>query len=195
MQAAGLLTQQLRAFSAGDRNVAEAILREVFPKLRQIAARHLQKERAPAPVSPTELINEVWLRHLHKGGWRVENRQHFYAIAACAMRRVLVELARNRLARKRGGHYETLALDGPSAAEPADAQSAAQIVEIGLLMDKLALAHPESARIVDLHYFAGFSFEEIVPITGLTPRQIRHLWVKGRDWLRDRMTPRADRAR
>lgn len=61
-------------------------------------------------------------------------------------------------------------------------------------MEKLAAAHPESSRIVDLHYFAGFSFEEIAQITAMSPRRIRHLWVKGRDWLRDRMTPRADRA-
>jgi RNA polymerase sigma-70 factor, ECF subfamily len=195
MQAAGLLTKQLRAFSAGDRNMAEAILREVLPKLHQIAARHLQKERRPAPVSPTELINEVWLRHLHKGGWRVENREHFYAIAGCAMRRVLVEFARNRLALKRGGRRENVALDEGAVAEIVDAESAGQIVEIGLLMEKLALAHPESSRIVDLHYFAGFSFDEIAPITGMSPRRIRHLWVKGRDWLRDRMTPRADHAR
>lgn len=118
MQAAGLLTEQLRAFSAGDRSVAEAILREVFPKLRQIAARHLQKERSPAPVSPTELINEVWLRHLHKGGWRIESREHFYAIAGCAMRRVLVEFARNRLALKRGGRQETLALGDDGLRSP-----------------------------------------------------------------------------
>lgn len=175
--------------------MAEAILREVFPKLRQIAARHLKKEHSPAPVSPTELINEVWLRHLHKGGWQIENRQHFYAIAGCAMRRVLVEFARNRLALKRGGRQETLALDGGEAAEPVDAERAEQIVEIGLLMEKLALDHPESSRIVDLHYFAGFTFDEIAQITGMSPRRIRHLWVKGRDWLRDRMTPPADRAR
>lgn len=194
MQAAGLLTEQLRAFSAGDRSVAEAVLREVFPKLRQIAARYLQKERFPAQVSPTELINEVWLRNLHKGGWHIENREHFYAIAGCAMRRVLVEFARNRLAQKRGGRQETLTLEGIAEPEPANAKHAEQIVEIGLLMEKLALAQPESSEIVDLHYFAGFSFEEIAEITGMGPRRIRHLWVKGRDWLRDRMTPRANRA-
>lgn len=193
MEGAGLLTEQLRAFSAGDRNMAEAILREVFPKLHQIAARHLRKERYVAPVSPTELINEVWLRHLHRGGWRIENREHFYFIAGCAMRQVLVDYARKRLALKRGGPEGSLATGNP-APEPVDPECAEQIIEIGLLMEKLSRAHPKSARIVDLHYFAGFSFEEIAQISGLSQRQIRHLWVKGRDWLRDRMTPPADRA-
>ncbi len=174
--------------------MAEAILREILPKLHQIAMRHLQSERAPAPVSPTELIHEVWIRHLHKGGWPVENRDHFYAIAGCAMRRVLVEFARNRSALKRGGIEGTLELDG-AAIEPVDARSAEQVVEIGLLMEKLARSHPKSAHIVDLHYFAGFSLEEIAGVTDMSPRQIRHLWVKGRDWLRDRMTPRLDRGR
>lgn len=195
MQAAASLTQQLRAYSAGDRNMAEAILLEVFPKLHQIAASHLQNERYCAPVSPTELINDVWVRHLHKGGWSIESRQHFYSIAGQAMRRVLVDYARSRLALKRGGFDEPLSLDVAAYAEPVDTERAEQVVEIGLLMEKLALAHPKSARIVDLHYFAGFSLEEIAQITGLSPRQIRHLWTKGRDWLRDRMTEPADRAR
>ena len=192
MQPAASLTEQLQAFSSGDRKAAEAVLREILPKLHQIAARHLQKERYLAPVSPTELINEVWLRHIHKGGWQIRNREHFYAIAGCAMRRVLVDFARRRLALKRGA-LEAVAPSGEMA-DIADTQSAEQIVEIGLLMDKLGQAQPKTLRIVDLHYFAGFSFDEIAEITGLSARQVRHLWGKGRDWLKDRMTPLSDRA-
>jgi len=194
MEAAVSLTEQLQAFSAGDRQVAEAVLREVLPKLHQLAVRHLRKERYVAPVSPTELINEVWLRHMHKGGWQIRSRDHFYAIAGCAMRRVLVDFARSRLALKRGALDAVVLLDDPGAAEPVDTQSAEQIVEIGLLMEKLGRAHPKALQIVDLHYFTGFSFDEIAEITGLSPRQVRHLWNKGRDWLKDRMQPRPDRA-
>jgi RNA polymerase sigma-70 factor (ECF subfamily) len=194
MQAAGSLTAQLQAFSAGDREAAEAILREILPKLHQLAVRHLQRERYLAPVSPTELINEVWLRHMHKGGWQVRNREHFYAIAGCAMRRVLVDFARDRLALKRGAMQGTVMLDA-SVAGPVDTQSAEQIVEIGLLMEKLGKAQPKTLRVVDLHYFAGFSFDEIAEITGLSARQVRHIWAKGRDWLKDRMTPGSDRGR
>ena len=194
MEAAVSLTEQLQAFSAGDRQVAEAVLREVLPKLHQLAVRHLRKERYVAPVSPTELINEVWLRHMHKGGWQIRSRDHFYAIAGCAMRRVLVDFARSRLALKRGALDAVVLLDDPGGAEPVDTQSAEQIVEIGLLMEKLGRAHPKALQIVDLHYFTGFSFDEIAEITGLSPRQVRHLWNKGRDWLKDRMQPRPDRA-
>ena len=184
------LTQQLRAFSAGDRAAAEAILRAILPKLREIAVRNLRKERYRAPVSPTELINEVWLRQLHKGGWQVKNRDHFYAIAGCAMRRVLVEFARTRLAAKRGPAEAPGCLDESAYPAAGDA-SPEQLVEIGLLMEKLGEALPETLRIVDLHYFAGFTFDEIAGITGLSPRQVRHLWVKGRDWLKMRMMARS----
>src|SRR5579864_2826288 len=96
------LTEQLRSFSGGDREVAEIVLRKVMPKLHQIAIRELRRERYVAPLSPTELINEVWLRSLRKGGWQISSRDHFYAIASVAMRRVLVDFARNRLAQRRG---------------------------------------------------------------------------------------------
>jgi len=194
MAGAASLTEQLQAISAGDRQAAEAVLREILPRLHQIAVRHLRSERYVAPVSPTELINEVWLRHIHKGGWQIRNREHFYAIAGCAMRRVLVDFARTRLALKRGAADPVVRLDD-SASEPLDTQSAEQIVEIGLLMEKLGRTHPKSLHVVDLHYFAGFSFEEIAGITGLSPRQVRHLWDKGRDWLKDRMKPRKGRGR
>ena len=193
MAAALTLTEQLRAFSAGDREAAETVLREILPKLHQIAVRHLRNERYMAPVSPTELINEVWLRHIHKGGWQIRNREHFYGIAGCAMRRVLVDYARSRLALKRGASNGAIFVDHSAAAETPDTQNAEQIVEIGLLMEKLGQSQPKTLLVVDLHYFAGFSFEEIAEITGFSPRQVRHLWVKGRDWLKDRMRPPSDR--
>src|SRR3954447_11956548 len=109
------LTEQLRAFSAGDRKAADAVLREILPKLHELAVRYVRKERYMAPVSPTELIHEVWLRHIHNGGWRIKDREHFYAIAGCAMRRVLVDLARSRLALKRGALEGAIPVDQSTA--------------------------------------------------------------------------------
>jgi ECF sigma factor len=95
------LTEQLRLYSEGDKEVAEAVLRAVLPKLHEIAVRELRRERYIAPLSPTELINEMWMRSIDRGGWKISSRQHFYAIAALAMRRVLVDFARSRLAQRR----------------------------------------------------------------------------------------------
>ena len=181
------LTEQLRLFSGGEREIAEAVMRQVLPKLHEIAVRELRRERYIAPLSPTELINEVWLRNLRKGGWEINSREHFYAISALAMRRVLVDFARIRLAQRRGEGEAPQSLDGQASLRSTWNPDPEGILQIGMLMDKLEKADCEAARIVDMHYFAGFTFDEIAEITGLTFRQVRHRWEKGRDWLKDRM--------
>jgi RNA polymerase sigma factor (TIGR02999 family) len=181
------LTEQLRLFSGGEREIAELVLRQILPKLHEIAVRELRRERYIAPLSPTELINEVWLRSLRKGGWEIRNREHFYAISALAMRRVLVDFARVRLAQRRGEGEVPESLEELAAIHSTTSSDSEAIVQIGMLMEKLEKTNSEAARIVDMHYFAGFTFDEIVEITGLTIRQVRHRWEKGRDWLKDRM--------
>lgn len=187
MVSAASLTEQLRLYSGGEREVAEAVLREVLPRLHQIAVRELRRERYVVPLSPTELINEVWLRSLRKGGWQINNRDHFYAIAALAMRRLLVDFARSRLAQRRGDGEVPESLDGLELHGQIAAPDLEGIAQIGMLMDQLEKAHPEASHVVDMHYFAGFTLEEIAEITGLTFRQVRNRWEKGRDWLKDRL--------
>jgi RNA polymerase sigma factor (TIGR02999 family) len=180
------LTEQLQHFSSGERQVAEAMLREILPKLHQIAVRELRRERSIAQLSPTELINEVWLRNLGRGGWQVNSRNHFYAIASLAMRRVLIDLGRARMAQRRGcGEGVSPPVEGTSL--QAVAASPESMVQIGMLMDALEKVDKEWARVVDMHYFAGFTLEEIAEITGLSLRQIRQRWEKGRDWLKDHL--------
>jgi RNA polymerase sigma factor (TIGR02999 family) len=181
------LTRQLQSLSSGDREIAEIVMREVMPKLHQIAVRELGRERYIAPLSPTELINEVWLRNLRKGGWEINSRDHFYAIAALAMRRVLVDFARQRLAQRRGNGEITECLDESDPAITREMPNLEGILQVGMMMDRLEKANREAARVVDMHYFAGFTLDEIANILKLTPRQVRHLWDKGRDWLKDRM--------
>lgn len=181
------LTVQLQSFSGGDREIAEAVLRQVLPKLHQIAIRELRRERYVAPLTPTELIHEVWLRNLGKGGWQINGREHFYAIAALAMRRVLVDFARHRLAQRRGDGEPTETLDENKARVSGDAPDLESVVQMGMLMEKLEKANVKAARVVDMHYFAGFTLEEVAEITGMTLRQVRHLWEKGRDWLKARV--------
>jgi RNA polymerase sigma factor (TIGR02999 family) len=181
------LTEQLRRYSGGDRDIAEEVLREVLPRLHKIAVRELRRERFMAPLDPTELINEVWLKNLAKGGWQIASREHFYAIAGQAMRWVLVDFARSRLAQRRGDGQQPVSLDDLPIVAQQDGHDLESMVQIGSLMEKLAKANLAAARIVDLHYFAGFTLDEIAEITGLTLRQVRHRWEKGRDWLKLRM--------
>jgi RNA polymerase sigma factor (TIGR02999 family) len=180
------LTEQLQRYTGSERDIAETILREVLPKLHQSAVMALRREHV-APLSPTELINEVWLRSLHKGRWQVNSRKHFYAIAAIAMRRVLIDLARSRLAASHGSGIAELSLDEQSNGVQSGQADPESLVHLGTLMDKLDKADPETARVVDMHYFAGFSVAEIAEITGWTERQVRTRWKKGQNWLKDRL--------
>jgi len=168
----------------GDAAAADALLNEILPKLRDIALRELRRERYIAPISKTELINELWLSNLAKGGWQIRNRGHFYALASMAMRRVLVDMARKRLTLRRGGRESTVSLDETEPVLEAPAQDAEQIVEIGILMDRLDSKDADAARMLDMHYFSGFTLEEIASETGLTVRQVRLRWERGMKWLK-----------
>ena len=182
------LTEQLKLYSSGDQQIAEQVLRTVLPKLHEIAVRELRRERQTAPVSPTELINEVWLRNLRKGGWKINDREHFFAIAAIAMRRVLVDFARSRIAQRRSQGQPVVPLEEGSVQGRAESGDPENVVQVGILMERLEQVDPAAARIVDMHYFAGFTLEEITEITGLTFRQVRHRWEKGRDWLKKHLS-------
>jgi RNA polymerase sigma factor (TIGR02999 family) len=176
------ITERLQLFMQGDRTVADELLTEVMPKLREIALRALNRERYRAPLSRTELIQELWVGSLSGGGWQVRDQGHFYALASLAMRRILVDDARRRLAARRGGRNTRVPLDeiGPV---PTPEQDAEQIVEIGMLMERLDSRDPDAARLVDMHYFSGFTLEEIAAETGLTVKQIRRRWDRGLKWL------------
>jgi RNA polymerase sigma factor (TIGR02999 family) len=177
------LTEQLQMFMRGDTAATDALLREVLPRLHEIAVRELKRERYVAPLSKTELIHEIWIGSLSRGGWQVRDRGHFFALACLAMRRVLVDLARKRLAERRGGGETALPLDA-SLLLAAPLKDVQQIVEIGIAMERLEAADPEAARVVDMHYFSGATLEEIAQETGFTFRQVRSRWERGRDTLK-----------
>ena len=182
------LTKQLRHFSGGDRLIAEAVLREVLPELHRVAVRELRREQSLTPLSPTELIHEVWLRNVRSGGWKINSREHFYAIAALAMRQVLIDFARTRAAQRRGSGKILESLNGHASTDHAQPTTDPEaLVQIGILMERLEKHDPLTARIIDMHYFAGFTLAEIADITGQTFRQTRHRWDKGRDWLKERL--------
>ena len=184
------LTERLQLFMRGDMATADALLCEVLPKLRDIALRELKREPPGAALSKTELVHELWLGHLSKGGWEIRNRGHFFALASLATRRVLVDMARKRLAARRGGREPTISLDESSTPLKTSAGDAQQIVEIGILMERLDARDPESARIVDMHYFSGFTLDEIAANTGFTPKQVRLRWERGTNWLKKMLVAR-----
>lgn len=183
------VTERIQLFMQGDAAAADALVGEILPKLREIAMRALRREGRIAPMTRTELINELWVRRLSKGGWRVQDQRHFYALASLAMRRVLIEMARERLTLRRGQGEIAVSLDETGPIIGTSLAEAERIVEIGLLMEKLEQECPDAARVVDMHYFSGFTFEEIARETRLTVKQVRARWEKGIRWLRRTLRP------
>jgi RNA polymerase sigma factor (TIGR02999 family) len=190
MDVATSLTGRLRLYSGGDRNVADAILQEIFPRLREIAARRLSRERFSPAVTPTELIGETWLSSLHRGRWVIANREHFFAIAGLAMEHVLIGMARKRLARRRGQGALHLSIDEIAPSQQPVSANAEEILAIAMLLGKLESSDAKAAFVVRMHYVAGFSLQEIAEHSGWTLRQVRHRWEKGKVWLASRLSTR-----
>jgi RNA polymerase sigma factor (TIGR02999 family) len=178
------MTERLHLFMQGDTAAADALLREILPTLRGIAAREVNRRPGVAHLSKTELVQELWLKEFSKGGWRFNDKKHFYILASNAMRHILIDAARKLLAGRRRGNEVTLAWAEASPLLGTSVKDAEQIVEIGILMDRLKSEIPDAACIIDMHYFTGFTLEEIAEKTGLTVKQVRTRWIKGIDWLK-----------
>lgn len=176
------LTQRLRAYFGGKAETVDELLREIFPMLREIAARELHRDGYRPSLSPSDLIHEIWLRNLSRASWTIHDQGHFYAIASLAMRRVLKDMARKCLAQRRSAG-QPMPEEKPALKNGAE-KDARQIVEIAILMDRLEEELPDSARVVDMHYFAGFTFVEIAESCDLSARQVRLRWKKGIQWLK-----------
>lgn len=155
-------------------------------ELRMIASSAINSERVNHTLQPTALVNEVWLRLAQADRLSFESREAFLAFAAKVVRHILVDYARRRLAKKRGGGRSTVDLN------PNDVGVdcwAAQILELEDELSQLAELHPRSARVVELRFFAGLEMEEIASQLGVTARTVRNDWATARAWLRVRLEP------
>ncbi len=180
------LTTQLRLYADGHKEYGDSMLLEMFPRLRQIAAARLSRERYPA-FTPTELIGETWLTRLHRGGWEIGNREHFFGVASQAMKFVLADSGRKRLTSIRGRGAQHISIDYAASELRSSEPSAEEVLAIAMLMDDLKKVHPKLAPIVHLHYVEGYQLEQIADETGLSLRQVRHRWHRGKVWLATRL--------
>jgi RNA polymerase sigma factor (TIGR02999 family) len=177
------VTRLLDAVAAGQPHAAAELLPLVYEELRKLAAARMAAERADHTLNPTALVHEAYLRLV--GGdtprdW--DGRGHFFAAAAEAMRRILVESARRRgRARHGGGRRRVEWLDAEAAEAPADDD---QLLVLDESLTRLAVARPQAAQLVQLRFFSGLSIDEAAPLVGLSPRTARRLWAFARAWLR-----------
>jgi RNA polymerase sigma factor (TIGR02999 family) len=185
------VTRILSAVEDGERLEAEKLLPLVYDELRQLAAHRLAHERPGQTLQPTALVHEAYLRLVDTATVRRwESRGHFFAAAAEAMRRILVERARQRGRLRHGGGLRRLDLSESEVAVTPDDDD--QILHLDEALDRLAAVRPQAAELVKLRFFSGLTAEEAAPMIGLSPRSARRLWAFARAWLRRDMERSAD---
>ncbi len=175
------ITRILSQIAAGDQSAAELLLPQVYDELRKLAATKMAQEKPGQTLQATALVHEAYLRIVGDGdSQQWESRGHFFASAANAMRRILVESARRKHRSKHGGELERIVLaDYPA---PMDDN-----VLMGLdeALTTLAVEDPQAAKVVELRYFAGLGHEEIAATLHITVYQARQKWTYARAWLKD----------
>lgn len=173
----GEVTRLLRAVRAGEPAALDRIVPLVYDDLRRMARRQLGREGSPRSLRPTDLVHETYLKLASGHAVEANDRCHFLAIAAHAMRQVLVDAARQRKAAKRGGGWKPTTLsDGHWTADFAPDDLLA-------LNDALATLDERQRRVVECRFFAGMEEEEIAEALGTSVRTVRRDWVKARAWL------------
>lgn len=178
------VTRILSQIERGDPAAAEKLLPLVYDELRKLAGARLAQEKAGQTLQATALVHEAYLRLVGPGedepSW--DNRGHFFAAAAEAMRRILVEAARRKKRLKRGGDQARQELDEADIAAPEPRED---LLALDEALDKLATADKQAAELVQLRYFAGLTLPEAAEVMDLSLRSAERLWTYARAWLHE----------
>jgi len=164
----------LDAINRGERQASEELLPLVYDELRRLASARMAGEAAGQTLQPTALVHEAWLKLVKDEGRTWRNREHFFNAAALAMRRILVDRARNKLCAKRGGRGEKVPLEDLDlvATTPDD-----RVLLVDQNLERLEQEDPESARVVTLKFFGGLTNQEVANILGVTERSVERQWA------------------
>ncbi len=182
------VTRILQAAQEGDPTAADRLLPLVYEELRRLAAHKMAHEAPGQTLQATALVHEAWLRLV--GGDNeplFQNRSHFFAAAAEAMRRILIERARRKRAVRHGGDQQRVELQDVTVASPDDDD---QVLAVSDALDKLAVDHEIEAELVKLRYFVGMTNEEAATALGISPRTAKYYWTHARAWLFREIGPR-----
>lgn len=180
------ITEILRAWNDGRREALDEIVPLVYDELRRQARRYLRRERGNHTLQTTALVNEAYLKLIDQRNVAWQNRAHFFGIAASLMRRILVDYARTKHRRKRGGAAEDLPLDEAILikAENGDLD----LLALDEALDRLAEIDAQQARIVELRYFSGLSIEETAEVLAISIATVKRNWNMARAWLHHELT-------
>jgi RNA polymerase sigma factor (TIGR02999 family) len=186
------VTQILRHIEAGEPVAAEQLLPLVYDELKKLAAARMAQELPGQTLQPTALVHEAYVRLVdvqQAQGWR--SRGHFFAAAAEAMRRILVDAARRKRRDKHGGNRRRVSLDGIAPAAP---DFRPDLVALDAALTRFTAQDPQAARLVELRHFAGLSLSEASQVLGISPRTADRVWAYARAWLYREITAESDQA-
>jgi RNA polymerase sigma factor (TIGR02999 family) len=175
------VTRILSAIEGGDPSASEQLLPLVYDELRKLAAARLARMGPGQTLQPTALVHEAYLRLVDSERAPIWNsRGHFFVAAACAMQRILVERARRKASKKRGGDFAGHDIVETEIAAPEPAED---LVALDEALNKLEAAHPTAARLVKLRYFSGLTIAQSSDVLDISPRTAKRLWAYARVWL------------
>jgi len=174
------VTQLLVDWSHGDRAAFEKLIPLVYAELRYLAHRYMEGQRPNHTLQTTALVNEAYLRLADQSQPNFTNRSHFFAVAAKAMRQVLVDYAKAQQRQKRGGGATKVELDEAALISPEQTKA---ILDVNEALDRLAMLDSRKAHIVELRYFGGLNQDEIAEVLKISTVTVRRDWVFARAWL------------
>jgi RNA polymerase sigma-70 factor (ECF subfamily) len=180
------VTALLQAWSEGDAAALQDLLPLVEGELHRLARRYMRGERHGHTLQPTALVNEAYLRLVGVSRIRWQNRGHFLAVAARAMRHILVDLARARGYQKRGGGVAAVPLDG---LDVAGATPGPDVVALHDALEALAQFDARKSQVVELRYFGGLTVEETAEVLGVSPETVMRDWKFAKAWLLRQLSP------
>jgi RNA polymerase sigma factor (TIGR02999 family) len=178
--AAREVTRLLNAWSQGDRAALEELTRLVYQELRRLAHRYMAGQRADHTLQTTALVNEAYLKLAGQVEPQFANRSHFLAVAAKAMRQILVDHAKAAQREKRGAGVKAVELDEAAVFSP---EPTREIIDLNEALEKLAVLDSRKAHVVELHYFGGLKQEEIADVLKISVVTVRRDWTFSKAWL------------
>lgn len=185
MPASHEVTRLLLAWNGGDQTALNDLVPLVYAQLHRLARHYLSTENSGHLLQTTALINEAYLKLLDSRSIRWQNRSHFFGIAARLMRRILVDLARERNSQKRGGGARPVSLSSGSAVVQAPEED---ILAVDQALEALAQVDERKSRVVELRFFAGLDEKETAATLGVSPETVRRDWRLAKSWLLRRLS-------
>ena len=179
------VTRLLQDWGSGNQQALEKLVPLIYDELRRMAHNCLYRERPSHTLQTTALVHEAYLKLIDQRDARWQNRAYFFAIAAQAMRRILVDSARRHTALKRGGSAENLSLD---EAASISLEPDPILLPLDEALNELAEIDPQQSRIVELRFFGGLSIDETAEVLAVSPGTVMRDWTLAKAWLRREMT-------